>query len=158
MKETTRAARAKIHLANYAANEEGCWLWQGTMNHYTGYGRAGREYAHRFFYEKHVGAIPAGLTIDHLCRVKQCVNPAHLEAVTLRENLLRSENPPAIYARRSTCDEGHEFTLSKTGIRECLPCRNRRSREQYYLNPRADRPPVKNPYGPRRNQVVGGAA
>lgn len=73
----------------------GCWLWQGALNT-KGYavlsvgGRGGRRhYAHRLSYEIHVGPIPAGLQIDHLCRVRRCVNPAHLEPVTNRENVLR---------------------------------------------------------------------
>lgn len=71
---------------------DSCWIWSGAI-HGNGYGvfrwngRNGQ--AHRFSYEAHKGAIPVGLVIDHLCRVRNCVNPDHLEAVTQGENLRR---------------------------------------------------------------------
>lgn len=71
---------------------DGCWLWTSTTNE-NGYGRFSikRRFvsAHRLAYEMTVGPIPDGLTIDHLCRVRSCVRPEHLEAVTLQENCLR---------------------------------------------------------------------
>lgn len=75
--------------------EDGCWLWNGHRES-NGYGRfrhdGRRSGAHRFAYEAEVGPIPDGLTIDHLCRVRHCVNPAHLEAVTSRENTRRRDD------------------------------------------------------------------
>lgn len=88
-----------------------CWLWQGPINN-SGYGvmydADGKHTGvHRVAYENAVGAIPVGMQIDHLCRVRHCVNPAHLEPVTRAENLSR-----AARARRST-----ELSVSKT----CIP-------------------------------------
>lgn len=77
----------------YKINENGCWIWQRAMLGNTGYGQISVHDkpvgAHRVFYEKFKGAIPAGLDIDHLCRVRACVNPEHLEPVTRAENLRR---------------------------------------------------------------------
>jgi len=72
--------------------ETGCWIWCGTQSR-NEYGRVyhdgKRRQAHRVVYELLVGAIPQGLVLDHLCRVRCCCNPAHLEAVTVRENTHR---------------------------------------------------------------------
>lgn len=74
------------------SDESSCWLWQKTIARH-GYGiimnKGKRIYAHRLSYETHVGPIPEGLTIDHLCRVRSCVNPKHLEPVTRGENARR---------------------------------------------------------------------
>lgn len=75
------------------ADEQGCWLWQGHINPQTGYGtrevRGKAWRAHRFSYVHFVGEIPDGLVLDHLCRVRHCVNPDHLEPVTPQENVAR---------------------------------------------------------------------
>jgi len=70
-----------------------CWLWEGTVEN-TGYGSFAVSHtkgvlAHRLAYELSVGEIPSGLTLDHLCRVRNCVNPDHLEPVTCAENIRR---------------------------------------------------------------------
>lgn len=74
--------------------ETGCWVWQRCINPRTGYGQltVARQVmpAHRWSYEHHVGPIPAGMHIDHLCRNRPCVNPAHLEVVSLAENNRRA--------------------------------------------------------------------
>ena len=73
-----------------------CWLWTGCINSdgYAKFGIGGRDgkmvSAHRWAYEHYVGPIPSGLQIDHLCRVRHCVNPMHLEPVTASENVRRS--------------------------------------------------------------------
>lgn len=121
------------------ANE--CWRWQATISR-TGYARLSVgdrcEEAHRVVYELFCGDIPDGYTIDHLCRVRDCVNPMHLEAVTQRENILRGVGMGAQHARREHCLHGHPLTPENTQIRpdggrRCLTCRresNRRARER----------------------------
>lgn len=70
-----------------------CWIWQLKISQTNGYGHVnagGKDFlAHRYYYEQHKGPIPAGLTIDHLCRVRECVNPDHLEAVPMHINQRR---------------------------------------------------------------------
>jgi hypothetical protein len=92
---------------------ETCWLWTGPALP-TGYGRTGvtgrGKYAHRVVYEAVKGRIPDGLTVDHLCGRPACVNPDHLEAVTLRENILRGTGPAARNARKTHCRNGHPLT------------------------------------------------
>jgi hypothetical protein len=105
----------------------GCWLWLGFVKQ-NGYGRhyanSGDVYAHRFSYELHRGAIPDGLHIDHLCRVRCCVNPYHLEAVTQGENTLRGATTSGINARKVTCPKcAGAFSLRNDGKRECRPCK-----------------------------------
>lgn len=111
----------------------GCHEWTGRIDRY-GYGQfrpGGRHTskvgAHRWAYEEFVGAIPAGLQVDHLCRNRKCVNPEHLEAVTPRENVLRSLNPPALNARKTHCAKGHPFSAENTSTygnrRVCKACK-----------------------------------
>lgn len=118
---------------------ETCWLWRGTILQ-GGYGqikvKKRKMQAHRFFYELLVGPIPEGLTIDHLCRVRNCVNPAHLEPVTGRENTLRGNNPAAQNARKTHCKRGHP--LSGSNLRSSKDGRQRRcktcDRIEYHRN------------------------
>lgn len=107
-----------------------CWEWTGTRSA-KGYGVFSGVRAHRAAYELLVGPIPAGLTIDHLCRNRACINPAHLEPVTNRENILRGESPSAIHARASHCPKGHQYDGANTwtdrrGWRTCRECRRDR--------------------------------
>lgn len=70
-------------------SRNGCWVWGGALST-EGYGKIGsRLYAHRVAHEVYIGPIPDGYQVDHLCNVRRCVNPAHLEAVTQQENLRR---------------------------------------------------------------------
>ncbi len=95
----------------------GCWQWLAGQNG-IGYGtfRCGDKLklAHRASYEHFVGPIPNGLEIDHLCRNRACVNPAHMEVVTHRENTLRGATVTAANARKTHCNRGHRFTEANT--------------------------------------------
>lgn len=78
--------------ARFERAPDGCWLWTGPLysNGYGEFNFDGRNRrAHRFAYDRLVGPIPDGLELDHLCRVRRCVNPAHLEPVTHEENVRR---------------------------------------------------------------------
>jgi hypothetical protein len=138
-----RPVRSERERFNSFVKEDpnGCWLWTGGKTT-KGYGcirRAdGREaLAHRMAYELFVGPIPAGLIIDHLCRLPSCVNPSHLEPVTNAENLRRgdlSRNNGA--ALRTHCKRGHPFDEANTyrdkfGRRGCIACRRRRGRDHW---------------------------
>lgn len=109
-----------------------CWEWRGSRDQ-AGYGRVhwnGRSTrAHRVAYELARSPIPEGLTIDHLCRNRGCVNPAHLEPVTLRENILRGNTFQAANAAKTHCPQGHPYSfVNSKGSRECQTCRNESNR------------------------------
>jgi hypothetical protein len=115
---------------------DSCWLWTAKINRY-GYGDFGLRKrlvkAHRFAYTVTRGPIPEGLHLDHLCRVRHCVNPEHLEAVTQRENTLRSESLSALRARRTHCPQGHAYDEANTYVtkkreRVCRTCHRDRER------------------------------
>lgn len=110
-----------------------CWLWAASVDR-DGYGKFGQPTggwvrAHRWAYEHLVGPIPDGLVIDHLCRVRSCVNPSHMEPVTPRENTERGlRHDP------NQCKYGHEYTPDNVyrrpdGWRECRICKRTLKRQ-----------------------------
>lgn len=99
----------------------GCWEWRLTRTR-LGYGRVrwtgvDEYHAHRLAYEVFVGPIPEGLTLDHLCRNRACVNPGHLEPVSQRENVLRGAAPASRNAVKTSCDHGHELVGGNVYLR-----------------------------------------
>lgn len=128
-------------LEKISIDENGCWNWTG--------GKKGGGYAqfavhrkpiagHRFIYDYYFGNLDPNLTIDHLCRNVACVNPAHLEQVTMKENVLRSPIAlPAINKRKTHCLRGHGFLgdnlyVDSKGQRKCKECRRTRQKSPKY--------------------------
>lgn len=132
--------------AKVQVSADGCWLWTGALNSrgYPCFGIRGRsQLAHRVAYWTLVAPIPAGMELDHLCRVPRCVNPAHLEPVTRAENVRRelAANLP------TNCPQGHPYDEANTMIKrrsngqinricracefEARPAKNERLRSVY---------------------------
>lgn len=124
-----------------ALTDSGCIEWLAGTNG-VGYGQLRVQidgtnrhyYAHRWSYEYHVGPIPDGMHIDHLCRNTRCVNPDHLEPVTPRVNNLRGASSPAANRRKTHCHKGHELSGSNlyitpsSGYRHCRECARQHDR------------------------------
>jgi len=124
----------------YPEPNTGCWIFSGADN---GYGYSGFrrsvdnggkwEKAHRVSYKMFIGEIPNGLELDHLCRVRCCVNSQHLEPVTSKENSRRGLT--GINFRSVThCKKGHLYSgdnlyITPTGGRDCKACRNLASKK-----------------------------
>ena len=109
----------------------GCWLWMGSTDRH-GYGRLNHVRAHRISYRAFKGKIPAGMVLDHLCRVKCCVNPDHLEPVPNKTKILRGVSFSAVNAARTAFKNGHPFSgenlhIGPTGRRFCRACWRTRS-------------------------------
>lgn len=128
-------------LANFDKDPEtGCWLWRGCLTRY-GYGtvtwQQRAQHAHRTVWELLVGPIPAGLVLDHLCRVRRCVNPEHLRPITNLENLQApgSLSPATLNRQKTVCPNGHEYSeentyFTKGGARKCRACAADRARSR----------------------------
>ena len=128
-------------LPDYNPSLGPCWIWTAATyrNGYGSFGTNGRNsgtrLVHRFAYELLVGPIPKGLDLDHLCRVRHCVRPKHLEPVTRLENVRRGNG--GLHQRQKThCSNGHPFDKANTrnyqGRRYCRTCKriNRRDRRR----------------------------
>jgi hypothetical protein len=100
-------------------NDSPCILWTGLLNE-DGYGKRGSRLAHRVAYEEQVGPIPEGLEMDHLCRVRNCVNVQHLEPVTHQENCRRGIHWSS---KKTHCPKGHPLDYHWRGKRLCSTCR-----------------------------------
>lgn len=124
-----------------------CWYWTGNKDKYwsegkrrLGYGRfyynrrLGRAY--RYAYETFVGAVPVGKELDHLCRVRPCVRPSHLEPVTRLVNILRGCSLSAINSRKTACPKGHPLDGRSNGpgrkYRYCRECARIWHRQYYH--------------------------
>jgi len=121
-----------------ALDSNGCWVWSGQVGN-SGYGKySSTGLAHRVSYETFVGPIPDGLTIDHLCLNKMCINPAHLEPVTSAENARRRDVHHGIGSAKTHCPQGHEYSLENTrhsnGRRHCRACARIRTAIRYRKN------------------------
>jgi len=138
MKRGPKAIPLAVRVWKRITKTDTCWLWAEPLR--AGYGmiknEGGRPVgAHRVVYELLVGPIPDGLHLDHLCRVRNCVNPTHLEPVTRRENILRGESFAAANRAKTHCPQGHEYNgmntrVSQSGKRHCRPCDTWRTAER----------------------------
>lgn len=141
----TARLKARI-MAKVRVAESGCWEWTAFLSD-GGYGKIfvnkkGPRPAHRVLYEIVNGPVATGLDLDHLCRNRRCVNPAHLEPVTRKENLLRSPLgigkiggavTAAKIRARTHCPSGHEYSETNTEARygkwrRCRECHRQRER------------------------------
>lgn len=120
-------------------NTNDCWLYAGYKDpqgygriFYTRNGKTKYEYSHRVSYETFKQPIVDPLVIDHLCKVRHCINPDHLEPVTVRENTLRGDGV-LVNIKKTHCPRGHEYTPENTvsysntwrRCRQCIKARNR---------------------------------
>jgi hypothetical protein len=151
--------------SRFSANEDGCWIWTGPLFK-AGYGKfylgQVNVYAHRVMYMIFVGGIPKGLHTDHLCRVRECCNPEHLEVVTCRENIMRSPiAPAAINASKTHCKRGHPLSgnnlaVDINGGRHCRTCMitSARQRQATVNGTPLNEAPIDTatPYAPRRRR------
>lgn len=127
---------------------DACWIWRGaTTKPENGYGQirldGKMQVAHRIAYELEVGQIPSGMDLDHLCRVRLCVNPAHLEPVSPYENFRRGVSQPASYLKQSHCKRGHLLEGENLAIanggrsRRCRTCKRDNERMRRAISNRA---------------------
>ncbi|MCA1844613.1 MAG: HNH endonuclease [Actinobacteria bacterium] len=109
--------------------DDGCWLWTASIDA-DGYGRLGKgsdptqpTKAHVVLWNALRGPVPEGMELDHLCQVKHCVNPAHLEPTT---HLVNCQRRPQYQSEKTHCPQGHPYdeenTYDNQGRRHCRAC------------------------------------
>lgn len=123
-----------------------CWLWTGALKP-NGYGQvmdySGEKprclYVHREVYKALVGSIPADKVLDHLCRVRHCANPDHLQVVDERTNIRRGYAPGVVISRTGRCGKGHETVARSDGRRRCPTCTREYDRARRAADPEGTR-------------------
>lgn len=149
---------------------KGCWIWLGTQTRdgygffavgLIGDGSKKLASAHRWSYEHFIGPIPPALTIDHLCFARLCVNPAHMEVVTMAENQRRTRAETKFYTRSDTCRWGHPLLpLPNRGVglygplRKCRTCKQAWQRDRYWAKKGLPNPRPINHGHPKKEEVV----
>ena len=125
--EATRNNVSERFWSRVAESKDGCWLWTGATDG-DGYGLFSVSHsvtrrAHRWAYTEMVGEIPEGLQLDHLCRVRNCVRPEHLDPVTSRVNIMRGVGWAPDNAAKDQCPRGHDLGEPEAGkSRSCRTC------------------------------------
>ena len=131
------ALKDKIIVSTLNEKYPDCWIWVGA--HIDGYGsiywQKRTHVVHKVVYELLVEVVPSTLNLDHLCRIRPCCNPQHLEPVTVAENILRGNGAGAKNKLKTHCPKGHLLagdnlvpSTSKMGFRKCLTCSRERQR------------------------------
>jgi hypothetical protein len=132
--ESRMPLRERLLSRFVAGGPDDCWLWTGPVTSH-GYGYLGRDgrkvMAHRATFELWNGPIPGGAELDHLCKTRRCGRPDHLELVSRRENVRRSDSLSGLRSRQTHCVRGHAFDPSNTrinrnGSRSCRACHRER--------------------------------
>jgi HNH endonuclease len=118
-------------MAKVAIDENGCWRWMGYINE-LGYAKVSFEgqavSAHRIVYTHLIGPIPIGLEIDHICNVRDCLNPEHLRTVTHAENVRRAFPPLTEFRCGHPATAANTVRDSVSGYGRCAICRRDQAR------------------------------
>lgn len=133
----------RFHEKYFVHPVSGCWLWTASLSR-TGYGQISEGpptyrtlKSHRVAYEHFVGLIPFDLVVDHMCNQPRCVNPEHLQLLTRRQNIMRSNHPLIVAQWLNQCPRGHDLSdpdnvyLRPKGGRMCQVCVRMRSKRYY---------------------------